>query len=177
MSPSLRTSHPLALSRYLTPILARGIVLPTPAATRSCGSHAPMRVPFRRHGERRAARSAIIRLVNESKGTVVATRMRVADNLWSRFWGLMGRRALADGEALLLRPCSSIHTMFMRFPIDVVFIDEGNEVVKVVSNLRPFRLTMAPGSAQSVLELDAGAAAQAKVEPGDLLVMVDAGQE
>ncbi len=118
-----------------------------------------------------------MRLVNESKGTVVATRMRVADNLWSRFWGLMGRKALADGEALLLRPSSSIHTMFMRFPIDVVFIDEGNQVAKVVSNLRPFRLTMAPGSAQSVLELNTGVAAQAQVEPGDQLVMVDTGEE
>lgn len=118
-----------------------------------------------------------MQVVNETKGTVIAKRLRVADSLWARFWGLMGRKALADGEALLLKPGSSIHTMFMRFPIDVVFIDAENRVVKVVSELRPFRLAMAPGSVQSVLELEAGAAARANVAPGDRLVMVDAGQE
>lgn len=118
-----------------------------------------------------------MRVVNESKGTVLANRMRVAESLWARFWGLMGRKALADGEALLLKPCSSVHTMFMRFPIDVVFIDAGNQVVKVVSELRPFRLAMGSGSARSALELEAGAAARAKVTPGDRLVMVRVEQE
>lgn len=115
-----------------------------------------------------------MRVINERKGTVVAEQARLARGAWSRLRGLLGRRALADGEALLLSPCSSVHTMFMRFPIDVVFIDGGNRVVKVVSELRPFRVARAPGSARTVLELAAGAAGRARVEPGDRLVMVDA---
>ena len=118
-----------------------------------------------------------MRVLNKSKGTVIATQVRVADSLWARFWGLMGRKPLADGEALLLKPCSSIHTIFMRFPIDVVFIDAHNQVVKVVSELQPFRLAAAPGNTQSVLELEAGTAAQANVAPGDRLVIVDASDE
>ncbi len=89
----------------------------------------------------------------------------------------MGRKALPDGEALLLKPCSSIHTLFMRFPIDVVFIDPRNQVVKVVPELRPFRVAMAPGGAQAVLELEAGAAARADVAPGDRLAIVNACEE
>ena len=118
-----------------------------------------------------------MRVLNKSKGTVITTRMRVADSPWTRFWGLIGRKALADGEALLLKPCSSIHTIFMRFPIDVVFIDAHNQVVKVVSELQPFRLAVALHDTQSVLELEAGAATQADVAPGDRLVIVDGSEE
>lgn len=116
------------------------------------------------------------RVVNESKGTVVAERARLAASFWSRLCGLMGRRSLAEGEALLLSPCSSVHTLFMRFPIDVVFLDSGNRVVKVVSELCPFRAAVAPGSARSALELAAGAATRAQVEPGDRLALVNGGE-
>ncbi len=111
------------------------------------------------------------RIVNEKKGSVVAEEVRVADNPWSRFWGLMGRRSLPEGQALLLRPASSIHTAFMRFAIDVVFLDKGSRVVKVAAQMKPFRVAVAFGGAHSALELPAGAAARAGVERGDQLVL------
>ncbi len=114
------------------------------------------------------------RVLNQSKGSIVAEQVQVADTIWSRFWGLMGRRSLPQGPGLFLKPTSSIHTTFMRFPIDVVFLDREGRVVKVVPELKPFRVTASLMSAHSALELPAGAAAQAHVEPGDRLVMVDA---
>lgn len=111
-------------------------------------------------------------VINETKATVVAEEVRLADGIWSRFWGLMGRKALPEGGALLLRPSSSIHTAFMRFPIDVVFLDRSLRVVKVVPELKPFRATIALG-AHSALELNAGAAVGAGVQKGDQLALVD----
>lgn len=113
------------------------------------------------------------RVINETRGTIVAQDVRLAESAWSRFWGLMGRRGLAPESGLLLRPSSSIHTAFMRFPIDVVFLDRSLKVVKVVPEMKPFRATLAFGGAHSALELNAGAAAGASVEAGDQLALTD----
>ncbi|SRR3989304_876496 len=113
------------------------------------------------------------RVLNETKGTVVAEQLQVADGIWSRFWGLMGRASLPQGHGLLLRPSSSIHTAFMRFAIDVLFLDRQLKVVKVAPQVKPFRATLGFGGAHSALELPAGAAWQAQVEAGDQLVIVD----
>jgi len=109
-------------------------------------------------------------VLNETKGTIVASKVRQADSVWSRFWGLMFRRALAEGEALHIRPCNSVHTFFMRFTMDAVFLDKETRVVKVVPDMKPFRAAVGGKGAHSVLELAAGAAALAGVEAGDTLV-------
>jgi uncharacterized membrane protein (UPF0127 family) len=85
--------------------------------------------------------------------------------------GLLGRAALAAGEGLLIRPASAIHTFFMRFAIDVVFIDRDGVVLRVVPALRPWRLAARRG-ARSVLELPAGEAAARGIGPGDRLDLV-----
>jgi uncharacterized membrane protein (UPF0127 family) len=115
----------------------------------------------------------VARVLNVAKGTVVAEDVRIADGIWSRFWGLMGRKGLPDGGGLLLRPSTSIHTAFMRFAIDVVFVDRAMRVVRVVSNMRPFRAAIAFRGAHSALELNAGAAGKAAIEPGDQLALID----
>jgi uncharacterized membrane protein (UPF0127 family) len=85
--------------------------------------------------------------------------------------GLLGRDTLAPGEGLLIRPASSIHTFFMRFAIDAVFVDRAGTVVKVVSGLRPWRCAAAR-RASAVLELAAGEAAARGVQVGDRLVVL-----
>ena len=111
------------------------------------------------------------RILNVSKGTVVAEDVAVARSLWGRFRGLMLRREMAPDEALLIEPSASIHTAFMRFPIDVVFLDREKQVVKVAANVRPFRAALSRG--HSALELNAGSAGRANVAEGDRLVIVD----
>ena len=113
------------------------------------------------------------RVIDETRATVVAEDVRLADGIWSRFWGLMGRKALPEGAGLLLRPSFSIHTAFMRFPIDVIFLDRSLRVVKVVPRMKPFRMTLAFGGAHSALELNAGDAEEAETQTGDQLALVD----
>jgi uncharacterized membrane protein (UPF0127 family) len=113
------------------------------------------------------------RIVNVSKGTTVAGRAREAKSFWARLVGLMGRRRLEEGEGLLLSPCSSVQTLFMRFPIDVIFLDREAKVVKVAPALRPFRLTFGGWGARDALEVTAGTAAHSDTAVGDRLAVED----
>jgi uncharacterized membrane protein (UPF0127 family) len=106
--------------------------------------------------------------INCADGSPVA-RVRIATSMWARFWGLMGKRRLPDGEALLIDPCSSVHTMFMRFPIDVVYLDAENRVLKVVDSMKPWRASLGGKGAKRVLEMLPGAAAAAGLGPGAVL--------
>ena len=89
---------------------------------------------------------------------VVCEHCLVADRPLTRMRGLLGRSELPRGEGILLRPCGSIHTFFMRFPIDAVFVDRDGRVVGVERELKPWRTARRRG-AKAVLELAAGAAA------------------
>jgi uncharacterized membrane protein (UPF0127 family) len=100
---------------------------------------------------------------NLTSGAVIAPRTSVADGMWSRFRGLMLRRPLAEGEALLIKPCSSVHMFFMRFALDIVFFDKEGVVVKIVSDLKPWRMALGGKGAWSALELAAGGAANVNV--------------
>ena len=102
-------------------------------------------------------------------GAVVCERCVVADSALSRSRGLLGRRDLPAGEGLLLRPASSIHMLFMRFPIDAVFLDRDLAVRKVVHRLKPWRLAFGLGS-KAVVELAAGECERRGVRAGDRLV-------
>jgi hypothetical protein len=102
----------------------------------------------------------------------LVTKARVATSMWSRFWGLLGRRSLPSHEGLLIDPCNSVHTFFMRFPIDVLFLDGDDRVLKIASDLKPFRMAVGRG-ARRVLETTAGRAASAGVRVGDRLTFRD----
>lgn len=102
----------------------------------------------------------------------VCERCLVADTPLSRLRGLLGRSRLASGEGLLIRPTSAIHTCFMRFPIDAVFLDRDLVVVKVVSDLRPWRFAARRG-AKAVLELAAGESARRGIHAGERLLLAD----
>jgi uncharacterized membrane protein (UPF0127 family) len=95
----------------------------------------------------------------------------IADNPFTRLRGLLGRASLPAGEGLLIRPAPSIHTAFMRFPIDAVFLDADLCVVGVAAELRPWRVAGHRG-ARAVLELPAGAATDAAVREGERLTAV-----
>ena len=101
----------------------------------------------------RTARGSIA-LARED-GTIVCQHCTVADRMFSRMKGLLGRNSLAEDEGILIRPAPSIHTFFMRFPIDVAFLSKEGEVLKVAENVGPWRARSCRG-AHAVLELSAG---------------------
>jgi uncharacterized protein len=108
--------------------------------------------------------------VRRDDGTVLCELCHVADSPPSRVRGLLGRRSLEGGEGLLLRPASSIHTFFMRFAIDVVFLAEDGTVVHIADGLRPWRVAGRRG-AREVLELGSGECARRGLRTGDRLVL------
>ncbi len=89
-------------------------------------------------------------------GRIVVQRLAIADRFWSRFCGLQFRRSLAPGDGILLAPCASIHTMWMRFPIDVAMLDREGRTLAVRQAIRPWRLVFAPRGTHAVLEVSAG---------------------
>jgi uncharacterized protein len=112
--------------------------------------------------------SAVVRLVTED-GVVVCERCRLAESTIARMRGLLGRDSLDPDEGMLIHPAPSVMTFFMRFPIDVVFLDKAKTIVKIVPGLRPWRVAAAR-KAVAALELPAGAAAAAGLQTGMTLV-------
>lgn len=117
-----------------------------------------------------------MRLLNQTRGTLLADRLKIADSFFSRLRGLLGSRSLPAGEALLIRPCNSIHMFGMRYPIDVVFADQAGQVLKTVAALAPGRLARCPGAAW-VAELPVGTLAATATATGDVLMVEQAGLE
>jgi uncharacterized membrane protein (UPF0127 family) len=104
----------------------------------------------------------------DGHGRVVCEHLSIAASPASRMRGLLGRSSLASEEGLLLRPASSVHTAFMRFAIDVVFLDRDLRVIDVVPELEPWRMS-GRRRARVVLELRAGEAARRGLRAGSLL--------
>ncbi|MGA3263033.1 MAG: DUF192 domain-containing protein [Terracidiphilus sp.] len=109
-----------------------------------------------------------LRVLNLTRHTVLATCMEVADSGSKRSKGLLGRASLSPGEGLWIIPCESVHTFFMQFPIDLVYLDRGNRIRKLRSEVPPWRVS-ACLSAHSVLELVAGTIRNSQTQPGDQL--------
>ncbi len=108
-----------------------------------------------------------LQIDNLTRNTSLVESGRVADNFWTRFVGLMGAKGLAAGEGLLITRCNSIHTHFMRFPIDVVYVSRDLRVVHVDRAMAPWRFGRIHRGARFVVELPAGAAEGTEV--GDVL--------
>jgi len=112
----------------------------------------------------RSARGIVV--LTRSDGSVICERCVVADRMLTRMKGLLGKRELIAGEGLLIQPAPSIHTFFMRFAIDVVFLAKSGEVMKVTPNVGPWRMRSCR-RAFAVLELAAGEAERRGVTVGD----------
>lgn len=108
------------------------------------------------------------RIVSADSGVLVATA-EIADTPATRIVGLLGRAGLESGHALLLDPCDMIHTWFMRFPIDVLFIGRDGKVVRAYDDLPPFRFVWGTRRAQRTIELPSGARRLANVGVGSVL--------
>jgi uncharacterized membrane protein (UPF0127 family) len=104
-------------------------------------------------------------------GRVVCEEAILADGPLARMKGLLGRSTLPPGQGVLLRPASSVHTGFMRFPIDAVFLDRDLRVLRVAADLSPWRAAACRG-AHAVLEIPAGESERRRVRPGDAVVLV-----
>ena len=110
----------------------------------------------------------ILQLINQTRNIVVGDRVTVADTSLSRMLGLLGTTGLGKGEGLWIRPSSGVHTVGMRFPIDVIGLDKNLRVLKLWKHLRPYRITSVSVALRSVVELSSGRIAECQVQVGDL---------
>ncbi len=110
-----------------------------------------------------------LRVENLTRGQTLVRSGRVARSFFARLRGLIGSAPLAPGEGLLIIPCSSVHTHFMRFPIDVLYLDAQQRVVGIDHALAPWRVGRFYRQVCAVLELPAGTAQATSTQVGDQL--------
>ena len=118
----------------------------------------------------------VIKVVNGDAAAghrVILERAELAESFLRRLKGLLGRKELAPGRGMVIRPCSSIHTLGMAFPIDVGFADKSGRLCLVVENLPPGKLGVSARDARYVIEAPAGTFAAARVKQGDQVELVE----
>ena len=108
---------------------------------------------------------------NQTQGRPLITRGELAETFWTRFRGLMARPSLEEGEGLVLKGDKSIHTFFMKFPIDVVYVDQAGRVVRVDPAMMPNRIGPIVLEASYILELPVGVIQATGTTVGDQLIM------
>ena len=115
-----------------------------------------------------------LRIINSTRDVILCERCGVADNLFTRVRGLLGRTGLEPDEGLLLRPCPSIHMFGMKFSLDVVFITSDNIVTDFVENIGPGKAYVAKahcGKARAAIELPVGTIARSGTQISDILIL------
>jgi uncharacterized membrane protein (UPF0127 family) len=110
-----------------------------------------------------------MRVFNQTRNIVLIKQGRLADNFWLRLRGLLGTSALLEGEGLVLVGEKSIHTLFMQYPIDVVYVNKQYQVIRVDANMVPYRLGPLIWQSAYVVEVPVGVVASTATQVGDYL--------
>lgn len=108
-------------------------------------------------------------LINCTKNTVIAKQVEIASTFGQRFLGLMGRKYLSLDSCLIITKCNSVHTCFMHFPLDLVFLNKDNIVIHTIENMLPFRCSSLVKGASTVVELASGKINTSNIQVGHLL--------
>ena len=106
---------------------------------------------------------------NIEKDEIISNNVAVANNFFSRLFGLIFRRKLKKGDCLLIENCKGIHTFGMIYDIDVVFLDKDNRVISTFCNIKPFKIIPFIKNASKVLELQSGSLGATSLKAGDLM--------
>jgi uncharacterized membrane protein (UPF0127 family) len=113
----------------------------------------------------------MLRVLNDTREAVLVYRGRVANNVWTRFKGLIGVRDLPQGDGLAIIPCSGVHCMFMSIPIDVVYVSREHRVAALDPDMKPWAVGRMRGGVHYVIELPAGTIARTGTQVGDQLLV------
>lgn len=109
------------------------------------------------------------RVLNQTRGAALAEQSEKATTWWRRGVGLIGRKGLPEGGGLIIQPCNSVVSFFMRFTIDVIFVDDKNTVLHVLHSMVPWRTSRIVRGSKFVVELPAGKARETGTDVGDQL--------
>lgn len=114
-----------------------------------------------------------MKIINQTKQAVLASRGEKADTAFSRLKGLLGRSGIEPGQGMVITQCRSIHMLFMKFAIDVVFVDRNNIVVGIVKNIKPFQLSPYFFRAAAAIELPVGTIGATQTKKGDEIKLIN----
>ena len=112
-----------------------------------------------------------LKFTNSSRNTVLCELSFNADNIWTRFKGLLGTKTLPPGQGLYLNECNGIHMFWMAYAIDAVFLDPDLQVVGLVENIKPWAVSKIFKGARSCLELPVGTIAATATAVGDKVLI------
>ena len=112
-----------------------------------------------------------MRIKNETRGKPLAGQAREARSTGERMKGLLGRDGMEEGEGLYITPCTSIHSFFMRFVFDAIFVDKNGIVLHLIPSMKKWRMSKWVPRAAGVIELPAGTIEQSGTQKGDRVVM------
>ncbi len=110
-----------------------------------------------------------MKVINLSKNTILADEAKMADTFFSRLVGLLNRNSLEKSEALILTPSNCIHSFFMRFTIDVIFLDKAGKVIDALPSFKPFRLSPIYFNSRTIIELPEDTLELFQTQPGDII--------
>ncbi len=113
-----------------------------------------------------------MKVINKSNNFVLADKAKYAKNFISRLVGLLNRSSLNKGEALVIVPSNCVHSFFMRFSIDVIFLDKSKKVVGFISDFKPFYLSPLYSKAYMTVELPAGVIVESNIQLNDVLEII-----
>lgn len=110
-----------------------------------------------------------MKVYNSTQNNLVADDVKVANNFVTRTFGLIPKNSLKEGEGLIIKPCCSIHTFFMKFAIDVLFVNKKNEVVALYENVKTWQILPIHLTSQYVIELPAGTITAKNIAKHDII--------
>ena len=114
-----------------------------------------------------------MRLINQTKNTILAEDVLIANTFFKRIKGLLGEKVFLSNQAIILDPCNSVHTFFMRFAIDILFVDKNYRVVKTLPKFTPNRISCIYWHASRVIELPVGRLSLTNTQAKDQLQILD----
>lgn len=114
-----------------------------------------------------------LQVKSSDSGAVVARHLRPAHTHWTRLKGLLGTKSLDEGHGLWIKPCNQVHMFFMKYAIDLVFIDNNHRVVRLIEGLAPGKVSPKVKEAESVLELPVGTIVRVGLTEGASLAIDD----
>jgi uncharacterized membrane protein (UPF0127 family) len=118
-----------------------------------------------------AYRLSSIVVTNVTRNTALADNARRTEGFFARGRGLMFTTSLPEGAGLIIEPCNSVHMFFMRYPLDVIFIDKSGQVLFMYADIKPWRVGRVVRGARTAIELPAGSINRSQTAVGDILTL------
>lgn len=112
-----------------------------------------------------------MKVYNSTQNNLIAQDVKVAKSFFTRSIGLISRKSISEAEALIIKPCCSVHTFFMKFDIDVLFVNKKNEVIALYERVKPWKILPIHAGSHYVIELKSGQITNKNINKGDIITL------